>query len=229
MSGSHKILKILLVGIPLIFLLEGCALFDRFFGEEEEKPAAQLMAEGTEDMEKGDYEGAADAFQKVKDRYPYSKFAVTAELNLSEALYKRELYGEAFDAYSEFERLHPKNKEIPHVIFKKGMCQFLQSTAIDRDQSFSQLAKKEFERLVKRFPRSEYARKARMKIRSCLINLAEYELYVGHFYFKSGKYRAALGRYRYIILNYPDLGQYHEALYFLGECQRRLAKKEKSS
>jgi outer membrane protein assembly factor BamD len=88
------------------------------------------------------------------------------------------------------------------------------------------LAKDEFERLVKKFPRSEYADNARRKIRECYINLAEYELYVGHYYFKRKKYRAAMDRYRYIVENYPDFGQYHEALEYLTKCKERLPAEE---
>ena len=81
----------------------------------------------------------------------------------------------------------------------------------------------EFERLVKKSPRSVYANKARRKIRKCYIYLAEYELYVGHFYFKMKKYLAAMGRYEYLLENYPDLGQYQEAIEYLSKCKEKLA------
>ena len=73
-------------------------------------------------------------------------------------------------------------------------------------------AKVIFERLVRRFPRNEYATRARKNLRTCIIFLSEYELYVGNFYYKRGFYRAALGRFNYILQNYPDMGQYHEAI-----------------
>ncbi|MGD2127307.1 MAG: outer membrane protein assembly factor BamD, partial [Desulfobacteraceae bacterium] len=72
----------------------------------------------------------------------------------------------------------------------------------------------------------DYANRARRNIRKCLIFLAEYELYVGHFYFKKGKYRAALGRYTYIIEHYPDMGQYHEAIEYISKCKQKLAEEE---
>jgi len=55
--------------------------------------------------------------------------------------------------------------------------------------------------------------------------LAQHELYVGQFYFKMKKYRAAAGRFRYAIEHYPDVGQYYEALEYLGRCEKKLAKK----
>ena len=202
------------------------SLLDWFFGEEEEKSTSELMSEGTERMEKGYYLGAAEAFQKIKDRYPYSKYAIMAELKMADALFKKGVFDEAYEAYDEFEKLHPKNKDIPYVIYYKGMCHFRQITTNDRDQSNALKAKEEFERLIKRFPRNDYANRARRNIRKCLIYLSEYELYVGHYYYKMGKYRAAQERYSYIIRNYPDMGQYHEAMEYISLCRRKLSEEK---
>jgi outer membrane protein assembly factor BamD len=222
--------KLVFVGILIVLFLSGCGLWSRIFSsKEEEKTPAQLVSEGMDSLERGHYEDATQAFQKIKDRYPYSKFAVEAELKMADALYKRELYDEALDAYSEFEKLHPKNDNIPYVIYQKGMCHFKQVSTVDRDQSHSFKAREEFERLVKKFPRSEQASRARRKARECYISLAKYELYVGHHYYKMKKYRAAMGRYRYLLENYPDLGQYQEALEYLNKCKEKVAEKEGKS
>ncbi len=201
--------------------LNGCFLWQWFTSEPEEKPPAQLLEEGMENMNRGLFESATQSFQRIKDRYPYSRFAVTAELKMADALYKGARYQEAYEAYNDFEKLHPKNPNIPYVIYQKGMCHFNQVKSIDRDQSHTLQAKEEFERLIKLFPKSQYTNSARRKLRECYIYLAEYELYVGHFYYKMGKYETAMDRYRYLIENYPDLGQYHEALAYLRKCKEK--------
>lgn len=212
-----------------LLLLGGCSLIEKYFGGEEEKSASELMSDGTRDFERGRMTEAKEAFQKVKDRYPYSKYAIVAELKMADALFESGEYDEAFDAYDEFEKLHPKNPEIPYVIYQKGMCQFRQMKTIDREQTHTLKAKEEFERLVGRFPRDEHAQKARKNIRKCLIFLAEYELYIANFYYKMGKYQAALARYTYLIENYPDLGQYHHALESIAKCKERILQEEKKS
>jgi outer membrane protein assembly factor BamD len=228
MNGLHNMARWLFAVIFVVFSLGGCAMFERFLGGDDiEKSPAELMTEGMESMERGSYTAATEAFQNLKDRYPYSKFAVTAELKMADALYERELYNEAFDAYDEFERLHPKHMTIPYVIYRKGMCHFSQVSTIDRSQSNTHEAKSQFERLVRKFPGTEYANKARRKIRECYISLAEYELCVGHFYYKMKKYHAAMRRYQYLLTNYPDLGQYHEALEYLGKCKQKIAEEQK--
>jgi len=187
------------------------------------KTPAELVAEGVRDMERGRYTAAIEAFEDVRDRFPYSKYAVLAELRIADAEFKRGEYDAAFEAYDQFEKLHPKNENIPYVIYQKAMCHFERMTTPDRDQSHTMRAKEIFERLIRRFPKDEYADRAKKNLRECLLFLAEHELYVGRFYFKMGKYRAAMARYNYLLQNYPDMGQYYEALEYISKCKEKLA------
>jgi len=225
MNKRSALVRTVLAAIMLVFLLSGCSTIDSIFGRgvEEEVDAGELMIQGNEDLSKGRYKDAVDAFQKIKDRFPYSKHALSAELKMADALFLQEEYELAYTAYDEFEKLHPKNKDMAYVIYQKGMCNFNQIKSKDREQVHTLKAKEEFERLIKRFPRDEYANKARKNLRECLIYLAEYELYVANFYYKQGRYRAALGRYTFIINNYPDMGQYQDAMEGITRCKEKLA------
>lgn len=214
-----------LCAICILLSLNGCALWHELFGEEELTPA-ELMSDGLENYRDGKFKAASELFQKIKDRYPYSKYAVEAELKLADSLYERDLFEEAYDAYKEFERLHPRNPNIPYVIFREGMCFFSRSKTVDRDQSQTYKAKEEFERLIKRFRNSPYTERARKKLRDCYVNMARHEIYVGNFYFKMGKFQAAMDRYVYAIEHYPDLGQYHEALEQIKLCKEHAIKME---
>lgn len=207
-----------LLAASLLFTFTGCALWDRLFGEKE-KDAAHLMAEGLEAYQKGKFEEALQAFQKVKDRYPYSPQAVEAELKLADAYFAKGQLEEALDAYAEFEKLHPKHPQMPYVLYQKGMCHFMRITTIDRDPTPTLQAKEEFERLIKRFRKGLYVDMARQRLRKCLMDLAEYELYVARFYFKMGQYQTAINRCRHLMETYPDLGQYHEALELIGQSE----------
>jgi len=226
----HKsCLMISLMGwLSLISILSGCATLDWFLGKKPEKGPSELMDKAMEDLSRGYYKSATESFQKLKDRYPYSKFATMAELKMADTLFLRSNYDESFEAYKEFERLHPTHPDIPYVIYRQGLCHFRQIKTIDRDQTHSLKARDEFGRLVKRFPKDVYASRARMKIRKCYIDLAAHELYVARFYYRNKHYRAAAGRFRHAIEDYPDVGQYFEALDYLGKCAEKLAKEHAS-
>jgi outer membrane protein assembly factor BamD len=228
MKQRSALVTTVLLAITLLFLISGCSSIKSFFvvggGGEEEVDASELMAQGTEDLTNARYKNAVEEFQKVKDRFPYSKYAIIAELRMADALYAQEEYELAFAAYDEFEKLHPKYKDIPYVIYQKGMCNFGQIVSMDREQVHTVKAKEEFERLIKRFPKDVYANKARKNLRECFIYLANHEIFVANFYYSQGKYRAALGRYMYILNKYPDLGQYQEAIDGIARCNERIGK-----
>ena len=217
-----KRLEWLLLGICWLFLLSGCSLWHDLFGSEDEPSPSEIMSEAMEDFNEGRFEKAVQTFQQIKDRYPYSTFAITAELKMADALYERGQYDEARDEYAEFEKMHPRNKSVPYVIYQQGMCYFKKSSDIDRDQSNTLKGKEEFERLIKRFRKSDYTEQARRKVRECYVKLAEHELYVGDFYFRKCKYQTAMNRYLYLIEHYPDVGQYYRALESVKKCKEKI-------
>jgi outer membrane protein assembly factor BamD len=221
--SSHKIIYFIAC-VFLLSLLGGCAGKQQV-SMDQTVPEA-LLARGLKSMERHEYQYAINVFQTIKDRYPYSKTVITAELKMAESYIKLKDYESALTAYDDFEKLHPKDSNIPFVIYQKGMCNLDQVRTIDRDQTYTIKAREQLERLVRRFPESEWANKARTKIRECIVYLAEHELYVGHFYYNMGEYASALDRYIYLIKHYPDMGQYHEALEYISRCKEKLANKD---
>jgi outer membrane protein assembly factor BamD len=167
----------------------------------------------------GRYKKAIEEFEQLRDWYPFSKYAILAELKIADAYYALEEYEDAAVAYEEFENLHPRNEAIPYVVYQIGRCHFDRIDSIDRDQSQSRRALESFQRLMSRYPDDAYALKAREHARDCYKSLAGHDLYVGKFYFKSHHYKAALNRFLSVIQNYPDVGMQHEALQYIAVCQ----------
>jgi outer membrane protein assembly factor BamD len=191
-----------------------------------EKSAEQLVIEGTQQMQKKDYEDAIKSFQQLKERYPYSKYAILAELKLGDAHFYNKDYTDAAIAYEEFARLHPRNEIIPYVLYQIGMCHFLSFTAVDRDQEETRLAMEAFQRLIQAFPQSEYALKARQQLFECQKRLVAHEYYVGRLYFIMGEFYAARERLELINRNYPQatsaLGYQEQVDKMLAGSQHRL-------
>ena len=99
-------------------------------------------------------------------------------------------------------------------------------TTIDRDQSETFKALKEFERLTARFPNSKFSFLAEKMIRECKRILGEQEFYVGEFYFNIKQYRAALRRFEKIAREYANVGLDYKVSYYIIETKRRLAEEE---
>ena len=224
-SAAH-ILKGAIIALFVISFCGGCSSFGK--GKKPEKSPEELVSEGMSKFADGLYEGAAERFQELKDRYPYSNLAIHAELRLADSLFKKEDFEEAIEAYREFESLHPKNKSIPYVIYQQGMCYFPRMKSIDRDQTNAIKALDEFERLRRTFPNDQYSLKAKECVERCLANLAEHEFYVGHFYFRYGYYEAALKRFNYLLARYPNHSPREKVLACIAECKKKLAQEPSS-
>ncbi len=214
--------RYLLIAI-LPFFLSGCAVFELLGGDDDDETAQTLAWSGMDDYESGDYEDAKEAFEKLKDWYPYSDYAKLAELKIADANYKLGNYEEAIFAYEEFENLHPRNEAIPYVIYMTGMCYFEQIDSPDRDQSSAQKALETFGRLQRDHPNDPYTVKAQEHINACLRSLAMSELSIGRFYYKSKHYKAAMRRFKNVLTRYPDVGIHQEALKLIAKTESSLA------
>jgi len=226
-------LRIWVVIVALIVLANGCALLrSGGSGEKAPKETPRLLAlKGAESMKKKDYDDALEAFKRLKERYPYSKYALLADLNIGDAYFHKKEYDAAVSAYEEFARLHPRNEAIPYVFYQIGMCHFLSFKSIDRDLEGTYKAIDSFNRLLRSYPNSSYATKARLRLSECKKRLAAHELYAARIYYKMGKCRAALLTLEALRKNYPQAARelgYNEKIRRLSEACRVCVEKGSS-
>ena len=212
--------NILFLGLISLLILSGCS----GSGIKEEKTAEELANDGMNQFKKKRFRTSIEYFEKLKDWYPFSKFAILAELKIAEAHYSLMEYEDAIFSYKEFENLHPRNEAIPYVIYQIGRCYFDQIDTVDRDQTPAKRALDAFNRLKNQFPGNSYSNKAEEHIKKCLESLAGHELYVGLFYYKSKHYKAALHRFKLILSDYPDTKVYQKALHSVSLCEEMIAK-----
>ena len=215
--------RIVILSLLSIFLFSGCA----WFQTKEEQTAPELAADGMDEFQNGKYKSAIESFEQLKDWYPFSKYAILAELKIADAYYHLQEYEDAILAYEEFEGLHPSNEATPYVVYQIGLCYFEQIDTIDRDQSTARKALATFRRLVRQFPGNPYAVKAAADIRACIKSIAGHEFYVGLFYYKSKHYQAALNRFKAVLRNYPDVGVHQKALEYIALTEQKLDQKKK--
>ncbi len=217
-----------LVILMMCSVVSGCG----WLWKKSESPQATpevLYEQGVQFYQKASYEDAIEAFQKIKDQYPLSKVSVMAELGIADSLFTEKKYIEAEVAYSDFLNLHPANPNLAYVLYQMGLCHYNQIVSIDRDQTETLKAQKEFEKLISAYPDSQYARMAEKVLKDCRRRLAEHEFYIGHFYFKSKKYQAALKRFETVAREYPNLGLDFKVSYFLKETKRLIEEGEKKA
>jgi outer membrane protein assembly factor BamD len=226
MTGKN-LLKLLLT-LLVVALAGSCSTVkDWWTKKPPERPPEVMAREGLDKLKKKKYDDAIDAFEKIRDRYPYSDQALLAQIKVADAYFYKKKYDEALQAYKEFEKLHPTNKAIPYVIFRQGLCYYRQRSTIDRDQTFTLKAMGEFRRLKQKFPQCEYIEKAERYMARCRRDLGEHEFYVAEFYFKTKRFQAALDRFQVVAQEYPDFPQKVKVQSYIEQCQKILASPEK--
>lgn len=218
----------------LVFVLsfQGCTWIDSYFLPPAEDTAQELYEAGLDAMNDKQYDDAQEYFTKLKDRFPFSPFALKGELALGDAYYLDEEYMLALDAYKEFEALHPSNEEIPYVLYQIGNANLKMFRSIDRRQENVKEGLEYFYRLEETFPNSEYADAARDLIAKGRRILAEHEVYVADFFWRTDQFGPAWHRYQYVVENFsdiPDLRDYarKRAEYSYFEYQKTLSEEER--
>ena len=182
-----------------------------------------LYQQGLQNYQNGNYKRSIELFQRVKEEYPLSPLAITAEMGIADSYFSGKQYPEAELTYSEFLSLHPTNENLPYVMYQIAMCHFNEISTIDRDQSETFKALKEFERLMARFPGSKFSFMAEKMVRECRKTLGEQEFYVGEFYFNIKEYPSALHRFEKVARDYANVGLDYKVSYFIAETKRRIA------
>lgn len=186
--------------ILLIFLLTGCVSYDDF--NTNEAAGSFGLAQALEKDER--YEESLTQYQDVKNRFPYSKYAVSAELQIAEIQFKKEAFLEAQGAYQLFKELHPKHERIDYVTFQIGESIFMQlPSTIDRDLSLAPSAVKEFDVLIRDYPESKYVKKAQERRSETLGKLGDKELYIADFYFRTSQWLPSVVRYEQFLKEFP--------------------------
>ncbi|GAB6272232.1 MAG: outer membrane protein assembly factor BamD [Smithellaceae bacterium] len=187
-----------------------------------------LYSRGSAEYQNGSYKKAREVFVRLKEEYPLHELSILAELGIADSFYSDKEYAEAELAYRDFTSLYPTNENVPYAIYQTGMCHYVQIGAVDRDQTETIKARREFERLVARFPQSKFSILAEKMIRECKAKLAEHEFYIGNFYFKQKKYDAALKRFEGIARDYAGVGMDLKVESYIAETKARLAEEEKA-
>jgi outer membrane protein assembly factor BamD len=229
---NKRFLGQFIVLVLLLSLANGCTYIDSYFMEPPDDTAQELFENGKDAMAQKEYSKAAEYFQKLKDRYPFSPYTPDAELALGDAFFLNEKYVEAADAYKEFEALHPRHEEMAYVLYQIGMADFRQFASIDRPQKNITEALEYFYKLRELYPGSKYSEEAPRLIKECRKFLADHELYVADFYWSSERYGSAWKRYDHVVKNFPDLPnatQYANQMSKLSyyEYQKQLAEDER--
>lgn len=182
-----------------------------------ERPVEQLYNNAAEEMDNRSFDQAVLLFDEVERQHPYSEWASRANLMSAFANYQRNRYDEAISAARRYISLHPGNDETVYAYYLVAMCYFEQIVDVGRDQGITESALAALDDVIRRYPDTEYAADARLKVDMVNDQLAGKDMEIGRWYLRRNQHLAAINRFKRVIDDFETTSHTPEALYRLTE------------
>jgi outer membrane protein assembly factor BamD len=191
-------------------------------------PVEVLYNNGVDALNARRFASAGDQFAAVEQNYPYSTWAVNAQLMSGYSLYLQNKYTDAIGTLDRFIQLHPAHRDVAYAYYLRALCYYEQIADIARDQKGTEQAMNALREVVTRFPDTSYARDAKLKIDLCFDHLAGKEMEIGRYYQKQNLYEAAIGRFQRVVDDFQTTNHVPEALARLTEVYLALGLKDQA-
>ncbi len=216
----QKLCSKLSVGLLVLLTISACSTLGGSKKEKlayVERPAENIYNSGMDFMEKNDLAKAKLFFQEVERQHPFSKWARRSMLMTAYANYLSADYEEAVSTAQRFISLHPGNESTPYAYYLVAMSYYDQIYDVGRDQATTTSAEAALQQVVRRYPESDYARDARLKLELTHDHLAGKEMAVGRYYLKENQHLAAIGRFKTVVSDFDTTSHVEEAMHRLVE------------
>jgi outer membrane protein assembly factor BamD len=214
--------------VALLPLLSGCGGSDQNAKAGPTGPVEELYNNGVDALNARRFTTAGDQFAAVEQNYPYSTWAVNAQLMSGYSLYLQNKYTDAIGTLDRFIQLHPVHRDIAYAYYLRSLCYYEQIADIARDQKGTEQAMNALREVVTRFPDTAYARDAKLKIDLCVDHLAGKEMEIGRYYQNQNLYEAAIGRFQRVVDDFQTTNHVPEALARLTEIYLALGLKDQA-
>lgn len=183
-----------------------------------ERPVEALYNDARNMLEKKNFSEAVMAFEEVDRQHPYSEWARRAILMSAYANYAQNKYEDAIAASMRYIQMYQGSEDnSAYAYYLIAICYFEQIVDVGRDQRMTELALASLYDVTQRYPKSVYAKDARLKMDMTRDQLAGKEMEIGRFYLNETQPLAAIGRFKRVIDIYQTTSHVPEALHRLVE------------
>jgi outer membrane protein assembly factor BamD len=177
-----------------------------------DQPAEQLYNSAMDTLEGGEPHAAARLFDEVERQHPYSQWASQAQIMSAYSHYIVDEYDDALPILESFIELHPGNRSAAYAYYLRALCYYEQIADVTRDQGNTEQALRALSDVVARFPNTDYARDAALKLDLVRDHLAGKEMEIGRYYLTRDQFLAAINRFRTVVEKYQTTTHVPEAL-----------------
>jgi outer membrane protein assembly factor BamD len=208
-------LKFFVVFLIIPMILSACL---RENAEDLESKSPEAYFEGAEQVYKsGKYNKSGALFADFERFHPYSERVGESLIRSTEVYYEGGYYDEAIGIAQRYISIYPASDNTAYARYLIALCYYQQVVDLDRDQVATERLSLALQEVIHRFPSSEYARDAELKLKFAYDQLAGTEIERGRYYLNRGSYAAAAKRFQTVVEQYQMTSHVPEALYRLIE------------
>lgn len=194
-----------------------------------QQPLNEIYKNAYAEFNDENFEVAATEFAKAESQHPASPWAADALIMSAYSHYMDEDFAGAIMAADRFMRFHPGHKDVPYVLYLRGMCYYRQVSDVRREPGMSAYALQQFQNLVERFPRSPYAKNAENKIMILKNYIAGKVMFSARNDMKRENWPSAISRLQQVVETAQETVMTPEAMYRLTECYTAIGLPEQAN
>ena len=202
--------------IPVVYLLSNCTSI-KTNTEISQLSDIEIYKKGLESLKKGNLTKATLEFDDVFLNYPFSSLSSKSEIMSAYSLYQNNELKKAITKLNSYIEMNPQGELTEYAHYLLAMCYYAQVSSEDRDPSTSIKSLNYFRLIVTKYPNTDYAKDAKLKIHLLKNTLAKNELNIGKFYLRKGAPASSIKRFKSVLQNYQNTSVIPETLYRLSE------------
>jgi outer membrane protein assembly factor BamD len=184
----------------------------------------ERMEFGTKLFEKGKYFDAKTQFRIITLSHSGNLIAAEAQYYLGECHFHMKEYIIAASEYERLNKVYPGSEWVDDAKYKLGLSYYKLSPKYALDQEYTLKAIMEFQEFLEDYPSSTLTDEVEKDLKIARDKLAEKIYESAEIYRKMAYYSAANIYYAKVLDEYYDTTFAPQALYWIGECNRKLHK-----
>ncbi|MDJ0765698.1 MAG: outer membrane protein assembly factor BamD [Myxococcota bacterium] len=173
--------------------------------------AERQFRDAMDEFEDKDCVSAERLFKRLRKKFPYSRYAVLADLRLADCQYIQGNYAEAAVQYQQFVKVHPTHEDAHYAAYRSGLSYYelmpgdfvVMPPSHEREQASVRDARAALSGFLSKYPDSPWFEKAKKQFQEVENALVRHEMYVAEFYLRHDDKRAAVVRLEGIQNEYP--------------------------
>lgn len=182
----------------------------------------ERMDVGMRLFDKGKYFDAKTQFRIITLSHSGSAMADKAQFYLGECHFNMKEYILSASEYERLIKVYPSSEYVDDAKYKLGLSYFELSPKFSLDQEYTRQAIMHFQEFLEDFSSSELVPKVEQYLNEARGKLAQKVYASAEIYRKMHYYQAANIYYSKVLEQYYDTSLAPRALFWLGECNRRL-------